>query len=413
MVEKSPLTHSALQFKEPLNLTSREFIANKPAYYRWLREEAPVCKGKVSLLSFYLLSRYEDCVMLLRDPRFVRNRTTATGGGRLPFPVPKWVTLLSQSMIIEDEPDHRRLRTLVHKAFTPRTLARLEGRVEALTHELLDRAEAQGKVDLIEAYALPLPVTIIAEMVGVSEGDMPRFRDSVRVLTSGYSGWSILRTLLWDMRQAVAFVRELIARKRAEPQDDILSALIQAEEEGDRLSEDELISMVFLLIVAGYETTVHLISNGLLDLLQHPEELARLRAEPELMESAVEEMLRFSGPIQGTKPCYALEEVTLHGVTIPKGATLMPVLGAANRDPAIFDDPERFDITRTPNKHLGFGHGIHYCLGAPLARMETRIALQNLLERNPTLHLAVPASELKLQPLPLWHRYERLPVVLG
>jgi cytochrome P450 len=249
--------------------------------------------------------------------------------------------------------------------------------------------------------------------MGVSQADMPKFRDSLSVLTDGMSGWNLFRTLFWDLRKAVAFSRELNARKRADPQDDILTGLIQAEEAGDKLSEDELVSMLFLLVFAGFETTVHLITNSVVTLLQHPDQLARLRAEPALMESAVEEILRFNGPIQGTKPMYALEDVTLHGVTIPKKATVLPLLGAANRDPAVFENPDVFDIARSPNRHLGFGQGIHYCLGAPLARLETRIALTNLLERNPNLRLAIAPEDLRVQTVPLWHRYEKLPVILG
>jgi cytochrome P450 len=411
MTTANALTHSAI--KEPLNLSSKQFVANKDAYYTWLREEAPVYRGKISVITVYLLSRYDDCVQLLKDPRFARNRTTATGGRRLPFPVPKSVSLIAHNMILEDEPEHRRLRTLVHQAFTPRALARLEARIDQLTHELLDRVEVQGSVDLIQAYALPIPVTVISELVGVSDADMPTFRNSLRVLTDGLSGWSLFRTLFWDLRQVVTFVRGLIARKRLDPHDDILSGLIQAEAGGTKLSEDELVSMVLLLIFAGYETTVHLITNGVATLVQHPEQLARVRAEPERMASAVEEILRYTGPVQGTKPGYAVEDVTLHGVRIPKGSAVIALLGAANRDGAVFEDPEVFDIARTPNKHLGFGQGIHYCLGAPLARMETRIALTNLLARNPKLRLAVDPTDLKVQNIPLWHRYARLPVVLG
>lgn len=171
--------------------------------------------------------------------------------------------------------------------------------------------------------------------------------------------------------------------------------------------------MVFLMIIAGYETTVQLITNGVLALLQHPEQLKKLRAQPELMPSAVEEILRYIGPVQSTKPGYALEDVTLHRVTIPKGATVMPFLGAANHDPTVFENSEVFDIERFPNKHLGFGSGIHACLGAPLARMETKIALTNLLQRNPNLCLAVDSSELELQVRPGWHTYKKLPIILG
>jgi cytochrome P450 len=265
----------------------------------------------------------------------------------------------------------------------------------------------------MQVYALPIPVTVIKELVGVSDEDMPRFRSGVRVLSAGFTGWNFLRTIIWDLPATIRFVRELIARKRADPGDDILTGLIQADEAGERLSDDELVSMVMLLILAGYETTVHLITNSVVSLLLHPEQLARLRAEPELVGSAVEEVLRYYGPVQSTKPAYAREDVTIHGVTIPKGATVMPLLGAANHDPAVFERPEAFDITRTPNRHLGFGQGIHYCLGAPLARMETRIALRTLLERNPNLRLTMQPHELSVEPVPSWHRYAALPVVLG
>lgn len=412
MATPADLDYTAI--KHPIDISSRAFIEHKEAYYRWLREEAPVYKGKLSIINVYLLSRYDDCVAMLKDPRFVRDRTSVTGGkNRLPFAVPKSIALLATNMIMEDEPEHRRLRNLVHTAFTPRALARLEGRITRLTHELLDATKGQGAVDLMQAYALPIPVTVIQELVGVANEDMPRIRSGIRVLSTGFTGWNVLRTFAWDLPATIRFVRELIARKRADPADDILTGLIQAEEAGQKLSDDELVSMVLLLILAGYETTVHLITNSVASLLLHPEQLARLRAEPGLAGSAVEEVLRYSGPVQNTKPAYAAEDVTLHGVTIPKGAMVMPLVGAANHDPAIFERPELFDIGRTPNRHLGFGQGIHYCLGAPLARMETRIALTTLLERSPNLRLAVAPQELVLQPVPSWHRYTALPVVLA
>ena len=405
-------TKTKIEIKEPINISSKEFTENKYEYYKLLREDYPVCKGKVSVMDAYFLSRYDDCVNFLKDPRFVRNRTTATGGGRFPFPLPKSVSLMANSMINEDEPDHRRLRDLVHQAFTRHSLARMEGRIEQLTNDLLDKAEAEGTVDLKQAYALPIPVTVIQEMVGVANEDMPRFYNGMKAMTDGFSGLSLFRTLFWDMPRLSKFVRELIYRKRSNPSEDILTALIQAETEGEKLSEDEVVAMVFLLIIAGYETTVYLILNSVLTLLQHPEQLARLRSEPELINSAVEEILRYKGPVQATKPGYALEDVVLHGVTIPKGAAVIPILGAADRDPDAFENPEVFDIARSPNKHLEFGSGIHTCLGAPLARMETRIAIGNLIERNPNLRLAIDASELELMNTPLWHRYKSLPVIL-
>ena len=382
------------------------------AYYRWLREEEPVCRAKVSLFKGYFLSRYDDCVAFVQDPRFLRNRSTATGGSRFPFPLPKGIKALATSMITEDEPEHRRLRGLVQKAFTARALSNLEKRIESLTHELLDEIEKQDRVDLKRAYGLPVPSTVISEMMGLLQDEIPHFQKLMRVLATGLSGWKIVRTLAWDMRVAMKFMRELLARKRLDPGDDILTGLIHAEEEGERLTEDELVAMTFLLIIAGYETTVNLITNGALTLLQHPDSLERLRAEPALWDSAVEEIVRYNGPIHTSKPEYATEDVVWHGTTIPKGSAVFPLYGSANHDPNAFEKPEVFDIARSPNKHLGFGWGPHFCLGASLARMETRITLRTLFERNPGLRLAEPAEALQFEPAPGWHRYASLPVYL-
>jgi cytochrome P450 len=399
--------------KIPRNVAGKEFIQHKYEYFDWLRENEPVFMGKMFVMNVACLSRYEDCANMLRDERFIRNRSVATGGGgRLPFPLPKSVSPLIQSMINADNPEHRRLRLLVNKAFTPRSLKTMEGQIETLTNQLLDEAEQQGTVDLMQAYALPIPVKVISQLMGVSDEDMPEFRKGVRVLTEGMSGFGIARTLVWDLPQVVKFSRGMVERKRADPGDDVLSMLINAEEEGDKLNEDELIAMMFLLIFAGYETTVHLITNAVLTLLQHPEELEKLRSNPELADGAVEEVLRFRGPVHGTKPNWAKEDVEMHGVLIKRGTPVMPLLGAANRDPRVFENPEVFDIERSPNKHLAFGYGIHLCLGAWLARLETRVALNTLLRRNPNLRMAVPESSLKLQNLPFWHRYESLPVSL-
>lgn len=406
---------TAADMKKPLNLNSKAFTYNKYGYYKWLRENDPVHKGKLMpIMSAYLPSRYEDCVAMLKDSRFVRNRSTATGGGgRMPFPLPKSLRMLMDSMINVDEPEHRRLRNLVHKGFTPRRLVALDGRIEEITNELLDKAERNGRMDLVEEFARPIPVTVIAEMVGVDAQEVPELSSFIDALTDGMSGLAMAKTFMWDLPKATKFARGLIERKRANPADDILTALIEAEDEGARLSEDELIAMVFLLIVAGHETTFGLITNATYALLTNPDQLALLRENPELMDSAVEEVLRYNGPLQGTKPEYPTEDVTLGGVMIPKGSTVLPLLGAANHDPAVFENPEKFDITREKNRHLGFGMGIHYCLGAPLARMETKIAMKALLERNPNLRLGVDPSELELAVRPGWHMYKAMPVILG
>jgi cytochrome P450 len=408
-------TQTEFDANRPIDLGSKEFAHNKYEWYRWMLEDSPACMGKISVMKINLVSRYEDCRMVLTDERFVRGRALALGkkgASQFPIPMPKAVKPLAMSMIQEDDPEHRRKRNLVNRAFTPRAVAALEDRVEEVSHELLDSLEVQGSFDLLEHYARPVPTRVIAEMVGVSSEDAEAFHKSMSVLSKGMTGYSLVKTLLWDIRGASKFVRGLIARKREQPADDILTRLIEADEEGDRLSEDELLGMVFLLIIAGFETTLHSISNGLRVLLEHPEQLERLRAEPELWNSAVEEIIRHRGPVHGTKMQYATEDVTLHGHTIKKGTPTMPMLGAANHDPREFEKPDEFDIARSPNRHLGFGIGNHFCLGKQLAVMETRIALKNLFDRYPDVRIAVDARELKVAAMAGWHRHVSMPVTL-
>lgn len=413
-------TQTFSNLQTPPDLTSKEFASNKYEYYKWMRQEAPVARCKYVTSHAYVVSRYEDCVALLKDPRVIRdNRRIDTSTPLLPsfIPLPKSTELILHSMIGSDEPDHKRLRSLVHQAFTRKSMSELSDRIEHLTNNLLDKAEAksqaEGSVDLKEAYALPIPVTVIQEMVGVSDQDMPRFYEGIEAVVKGFSGVRILLTMLWDLPRLSNFLRELINRKRDNPGNDMLTGLIQAEEEGQKLSEDEIVSMVFLIIAAGYQTTVHLITNGVTALLQHPDQLAKLRANPDLIESAVEEILRFTSPVYVTELAYAGEDMVIQGVSIPKGEVVLACIGAANHDSAVFENPEVFDIERSPNKHLGFGSGIHACLGAPLARMEAKIALTNLLKRNPNLHLAVEPSALEFETTPGLHSYKHLPVVLG
>ncbi len=394
----------------PINLNSAEFNNDKFAWYEQIREDLPVHQAKVSIIKVFTIARYDDCTSILKDPRVLRNRSTITGGGRFPFPMPKAIKPIAESMIVEDDPNHRRLRELVRRAFRPQAIEVLETKIDQYSNELLDGLSLKKEFDLQSDYALAIPMRMIGDMMGLSREAIPQFKEMFSILTKGFGGWRILRTLFWDMPDTVRFVRELIGQKRDHPGDDILTGLIEADAEGDRLTEDEIVAMVFLLIVGGYETTVHLITNGVLTLLENPEQLARLRDNPELINSAVEEILRHRGPVQSTKPGYAAEDIQLHGVTIPKGKPIMPLFGAANHDPRAFDNPQVFDIGRTPNRHLGFGHGTHFCLGAHLARAEARFGILNLLQRFPNLQLAGDPASLKLQNMPGWHRYDGLPV---
>ena len=266
-------------------------------------------------------------------------------------------------------------------------------------------------MDLIHDYALPIPTTIIAEMLGVPVQDRHTFhRWSSTIVASNPSGWGMLKA----MPNAMAFmryIRKLIATRRANPQDDLISALVQAEEAGDQLSEDELLAMIFILLVAGHETTVNLIGNGMLALLEHPDQLEKLRDDPALIKPAVEELLRYSSPVETATERYAREDITIAGVTIPRGALVFAVIASANRDERQFANPDTLDITRQPNRHLAFGQGAHYCVGAPLARLEGQIAINTLLRRSSALRLAVPPGAVRWRRALVLRGLESLPVV--
>jgi cytochrome P450 len=403
---------AAADLVHPIDVGSADFMADPHRYYAWMRREAPVYRGGLRYLQdldVYFVARHADCLNVLRDPRLRRNPE----GSGPPLPLPPSLHMLATgSMIMQDDPEHRRLRRLVSKPFTPRAIALLGERVDALTHELLDALEPRGEIDLQRDYALPIPVTAISEMVGVPEEERAVFVGHIQTVLTGASRFG-QPEWIQQVEQATAYVRELIDRRRSDPRDDILTGLLHAREGDEQLTDDEVLGMVFLLITAGYETTYHLITNGVLTLLEHPVELERLRARPDLMPSAVEEILRYRAPVAGTKLNFATEDLELRGVHIPKGAAVLPLIASANRDEEVFVDPDTFDVARSPNDHIAFGHGIHFCLGAPLARLETRIALANLLARNPNLRLAVDPVELTLEPMPLWHRLRGLPVQLG
>ena len=370
-----------------------EFHADPYPFYRRLREQDPVHR---TAMGFWVLTRYEDCVAVLRDQRFGREEfqqmLTAVYGNDTEKPQ------LPRSMLFRDPPDHTRLRALVSKAFTPRTIEVMRGHIQDIVDRLLGRALAQGGMDVMEDLAYPLPVTVICEMLGVPVGDHASIRgwsaDIARSLDAiGLpSDQSIVERGRIARRQLADYFRALVPERRARPQPDLLSGLLAAEEQGDKLTEPEVIAMCLLLFIAGHETTVNLIGNGLLALLRHPEQLARVQADPALVPNAVEELLRYDSPVQRTARI-TTEEVDLAGHHITKGAMVVVALGAANRDPAQFADPDRLDVTRRDVRHVSFGFGIHFCLGAPLARVEGQIALGALLRRAPGLTLDEPTLE--------------------
>jgi cytochrome P450 len=352
------------------------FLADPHAQFRRLAAAGPLQRTSGGL---WVTTSYELCSRVLRDPRFGHN--PPTGGFQ------RGVEPAARSFLTLDPPDHTRLRRLVSKAFGARLIERLRPRIEAVVDELL--AGVSGQVDLISTLAYPLPVVLISELLGVPPRDQERFKGWSDALARGLDPDFLLpESDLADRIQARAEFRDyfadLLDRRRAEPRDDLLSELVTVRDGGDLLTTGELLATCVLLLVAGHETTVNLIGNGALALLRNPEQLAWFRAHPEAAPAAVEELLRYDPPVQFTMRA-ALEDVALDEVTLRQGEAILLLTSAANRDPAVFADPDRLDLSRTDNRHLAFGLGIHFCLGAPLARLEGQIALTRLFERDVTL----------------------------
>jgi cytochrome P450 len=371
-----------------------EFLADPyPAYHR-LRAEDPVHQ---SPLGFWVLTRYDDVVATLRDPRCVKEPLAALVAARFGVAVPPGVGL---SMLDRDPPDHTRLRSLVSKAFTPRVVEGLRPRIQQIVDRLISRAEAVGSMDLIEEFAYPIPVNVICELLGVPVEDHDQFKGWSLDIARGLDSVLLPPDSEVPRRSGAArhamgdYFRRLIAERRASPRSDLLSALIAAEEAGQKLNEEELLATCILLLIAGHETTVNLIGNGTLALLRHPGELRRLRETPGLIVNAVEELLRYDGPVQRTARVPSTD-ITIGGRTIGKGEMVMPFIGAADRDPSQFPDPDRLDLGRTDNRHIAFGWGIHFCLGAPLARVEGQIAIDTLVRRLPKLELVSHEPEYR------------------
>jgi cytochrome P450 len=399
--------------RDPVNIASPEFKANPYPFYAQLRAEAPVHRMTLPTKeTAWLISRYDDVTMVLKDERFVKDTSNALtpeqDSNQRWFR--KLFKALKRNMLDLDPPDHTRLRALVHKAFTPRLIEQMRERVQGLTDELLENVQARGHMDLIRDYALPVPTTIIAEMLGVPVQDRHKFhRWSNALMSAASSSWEMVKAVpnAWALMR---YLRKIIHKRRANPQDDLVSALARAEEAGDTLSEDELLAMVFLLLVAGHETTVNLIGNGTLALLEHPDQMARLRNDPALIRPAVEELLRYTSPVEMATERYAREDVTMAGITIPRGEMVFAVLASANRDERQFTNADSLDITREPNKHLSFGLGTHFCLGASLARLEGQIAIGTLLRRFADVRLTVAPGALRWRRGLLLRGLEALPM---
>lgn len=387
-----------------LPLRSRGGLENPFAIYALLRTVRPVMRmpmGAGEGPGVWFLTRHADVESVLRDPRFSADRLRAPfirdNLERLP-PFIQQGAQSMRSMLVMDPPDHTRVRKLVNKAFTPRRIAALRDRIAAIVDELL--APVTDGMDVIETLAAPLPAIVIAELLGVPPEDHRRFKAWAAeiVATIGRPGLAARAGATPAMQQLFGYLGEIIAARRAEPRDDLISAMVLAQEENDALSDAELLATSNLLLIAGHETTTNLIGNGLLALLREPDQLARLRADLGTLPTAIEELLRYDGPVQATLRV-AREDVEVGGQAIAAGALLLVGIGAANHDPDVFAEPERLDIGRDPNPHLAFGFGAHFCLGAPLARLEAEVAFRALLERFPRLELAVESPQYRANPV--------------
>jgi cytochrome P450 len=396
------------------DLFSPDFKRDPFSTFARMRRDAPIYGHKAPDGStIWYITRYNDVLAILRDDenfcKDPRNTGVPTSSGSASRKTTMH-RLINENMLFSDPPDHTRLRALVSQAFTPQRIEQQTAFIRQSANDLIDRFQTKQETDLIEAFALPLPVFVISRLLGIPDDD----RDDVALWSQAIISPGS-RNLNYGTRKRrvqsfIRYLNQIFARRTADPQHDLISALVHAEDEGDKLSEFELSSMVALLLVTGHETTVNLIGNGALALIQHPDQLALLQINPDLWGSAVEELLRYAGPVETSTSRWACREIQFKEHLIRRGDLIRVVLASANRDRAQFEAPDELRIERSDNKHLAFGYGAHYCLGAPLARLEGAIALQTLFERVEGLRLVPAGSELEWRSGVLFRGLEKLPV---
>ena len=400
------------RIEDGINLASAQFKEDAYEIYKESRKMQPILfVNEVEIGKEWLITRYEDALPLLKDNRLKKDAANV-------FPQDTTNMYLSVDnsdhltthMLNSDPPNHSRLRSLVQKAFTPKMISQLDKRIERIADDLISDIERKGTLNLVDDYSFPLPIIVISEMLGIPKEDQAKFRIwSHAVIASPETPEEIKETEK-QLSEFITYLQYLVDIKRKEPKEDLVSALILAESEGHKLSARELYSMIMLLIVAGHETTVNLITNTVLALLENPNQLQLLKDNPKLIDSAIEEGLRYYSPVEVTTARWAAEPFQIHDQTIEKGDMVVIALASANRDETVFENPEIFDITRENNRHIAFGHGSHFCLGAPLARLEAKIAITTLFNRMPELQIKGDREEIKWQGNYLMRSLEELPL---
>ncbi|MBT2763553.1 cytochrome P450 [Paenibacillus sp. ISL-20] len=385
-------------------LFTKEFTHNPYPVYEKLRQSDPILNLQFPDGRFgWLISNYEEAVEALKDNRFSKDVAKAMGQEQ--------TSVFSTNMLFSDPPDHKRLRGLVQKGFTPQRIADMRGHIQEIADSLLDAVSSKDTINLIDEYAFKLPIIVISEILGVPTEDQDKFRIWSNSII-GASNQEMNEQVVQHMNEFIANLKDWFAKVREQPGDDMISQLVVAENQGDRLSEQELYGVVTLMIIAGHETTVNLIGNGVLALLEHPEQRKLLQEQPELIHGAIEEMLRYNGPVEFSTSRWAAEDMDFHGVHMKKGDLVVIALNSANRDASQFEDPDIFDITREKSQHLAFGKGIHLCLGAPLARLEGGIAINTLLRRYPNFELQRDIDELEWRPGMIVRGVKEIPISL-
>ena len=402
--------------EQQYDLYSQEFRKHAYQTFEQMRNEGGIIRqvGLDGETPIWYVSRYEDVDTILRDDkRFVLDwRMVATSEQLAELEKRRFgvTEMFNDHLLTKEGEDHRRLRALVSKVFTPRIVSEMRPRIQAVADELLDQVQPRGSMDLVDSYAFPLPIIVIGELLGIPSEDRDKFRVWSDTMVTPALTPEAREQFRVRMMEFVGYLANLFEERRQHPRQDLISGLIQAEEEGDRLNTQELFSMLMLLIIAGHETTVTLIGNATVAMLTHPQVFQRLKAHPEQMPRAVEEFLRYDPPVERAMTRWVAEDVVVGGQQFKRGQLVILLLGSANHDPEAYAHPEQLDIDRENKNHLAFGRGVHYCLGAPLARLEGEIALNTLLRRLPDLRLAVSTEELEYRLAPLFHAFTHIPV---